>query len=145
MSDIFKIKLGKKENHKYGFRETCFGICIKNGKIYLLKRHDGMYLIGGGLEKNETKEECIKREFLEEVGVVVSKLKEFCIIDCYWLTVEKQFMRSLANIFIVEVTEEIEKSAEVEYELELVDLDLAENLLPLPYHKEAVRLFKARL
>jgi hypothetical protein len=51
------IILGNKDdNLKYGFRETCFGIYIKDNKVLVTydKKHNQYSLIGGGIEENES-------------------------------------------------------------------------------------------
>ena len=58
-----KITIGEKlEDKKYDFRETCFGICVKDDKMLLVKKNEQFSFIGGGIEKDETQEECLKRE-----------------------------------------------------------------------------------
>lgn len=66
-----KIVLGKKfSDIKHDFRETCFGICVKDDNILLTyKSNKNEYsLPGGGIELGENHNDCLKREFLEETG-----------------------------------------------------------------------------
>jgi len=53
------------------FRPSVYGILIENGKILLSKQGDGYEFPGGGVEINETVEEALKREFIEETGIEV--------------------------------------------------------------------------
>jgi len=55
------------------------GIIIKDGKLLLLKGkgHDHLWTPGGKLEEGETHEECLKREFKEEIGVDLIEAKFF--------------------------------------------------------------------
>jgi 8-oxo-dGTP diphosphatase len=41
------------------------------GKVAIVRSQDGVYLPGGGIEAGETPEEAIRREALEECGLVV--------------------------------------------------------------------------
>ena len=58
-----------------GPRQTCGGILIQEGKILLSKRKkDRLYpdiwdIFGGHIEENETKEETLRRELEEELGI----------------------------------------------------------------------------
>ncbi len=57
-----------------------YGLIIKNNKIALIKKARGGYtglldLPGGGIEHDETPEETLKRELMEEAGVTVNDYK----------------------------------------------------------------------
>ncbi len=60
---------------------TCGGILIQDGKILLGKRKkDRLYpdiwdIFGGHMEENETKEETLRRELQEELGIEARKLE----------------------------------------------------------------------
>ena len=141
-----KITIGKKlENTKYDFRETCFGIYVRDGKILLVKKNEQFSFIGGGVEENETYEECLKREFIEESGYEISCIKPFVTIDCFWLAEGKWPLESLANFYIVELGKKIGESTEEGHIVEEINIEDADKLLPLPYHKKALELFVENL
>lgn len=75
----------KSKNAKYIFRETSFGISEKNGKLLVgIDPRTGKYtFIGGEVEEGKAKEEALKREFMEEIGITIKNIKEFITIDCY--------------------------------------------------------------
>lgn len=129
----------KKDNQKYGFRETCFGLCVNGTKLLLIKENGNQYsLIGGGIEEGENHEQCLKREFLEEAGCYIKSFKELCTIDCFWVTDTKYNMESLAHIFIVEIEDKKTYPTESDSELCEMGIEEVEKLLTLPYHKRAV-------
>lgn len=136
------ITIGEKFNSKYDFRETCFGIVVKDGKILLVKKNNQYSLVGGGIEKNETFEDCLKREFLEEAGFQITNIKPLVCIDCFWLAAGKYPLESKANIFEVEV-DLLNKTSPTEdgHSVEWIDLEKAKDLLPLPYHEEALNFY----
>ena len=138
------IILGTKfDSKKFDFRETCFGICERNGKILLTKKivKNEIAMVGGEVLPNETHEECLKREFMEESGYEVSKIKELCTIDCFWLAGGKWPMESLANIYIIELSNRHKTPTEEGHEPLWVSIGNALDLLPLPYHKEAIKQY----
>lgn len=99
-----KIVCGNKiADKKYDFRETCFGICERNGKMLLVKKDNQYSFIGGGIEKGESKQDCLRREFLEEAGLFIKSIKQLVNFDCYWLAANKWPLQSLANFYVVEV------------------------------------------
>ena len=137
-----KVIVGvKKENTKYDFRETCFGIVYKNDKFYVTEKNGEISLIGGGVDPNETHEGTLKREFIEEAGLTITNIKEFITIDCYWITRNNDDMNSLANFYIVEVSDHIIDATEKESKLVILEKTELKDKLQLPYQKEAINLF----
>ena len=55
------------------------GIIFKNGQLVVMERwkNDQHFFVfpGGHLEKNETPEDCVKREILEEFGIVIEPVR----------------------------------------------------------------------
>lgn len=124
--------------YKETFRETCFGIYEKDNKILCIKDKNKIELIGGGIGANESKEECLKREFQEEAGFVISSIKEFVQIDCFFKTLDNIIMEVLANFYIVEVEENQTKPLE-NFELTALNIEKIISKLNLPYQKEAIK------
>ena len=136
------VTVGEKFNEKYSFRETCFGIVKCDNKILVVNKNNQYSLVGGGIEKDETFEECLKREFLEESGYIVTDIKELVCINCYWLAAGKYPMLSKANIFEVVVDlDDKQEALENDCYVEWLDIENGINLLPLPYHKKAIEYY----
>jgi len=137
-----KIIIGEKlENAKYDFRETCFGICLKNDKMLLVKKNEQYSFIGGGLEQNETHEQCLKREFIEEAGYEIVEIKPLVTIDCFWLAGGKWPLESLANFYIIKLGNKVCEPTEEGHSTHEVDIEQVEKILPLPYHKKGLEIF----
>ncbi len=68
------------------FREACRGVVIINNKILLTYEvnTDQWFIPGGGLENNESFDECCIRELAEETGCIVNTYKQFLIINEYY-------------------------------------------------------------
>lgn len=68
------------------FKEVVAGTVFTGGKFLIAKRPEGkkragLYeFVGGKVEHGETKEEALKREFYEELGVGISVEKEFASV-----------------------------------------------------------------
>ena len=77
-------------------RVACRGIVLQAGKLLLSHElHSGWYLIpGGGLEGEESIEECCAREVLEETGYIVTPTEHFLTLkECYgdWCYISHYF------------------------------------------------------
>ncbi|MBN2675807.1 MAG: NUDIX domain-containing protein [Alphaproteobacteria bacterium] len=77
-----------KNSHKYPEiekRRSVRGIILKGDNVLLMKRNrygDEFYTFpGGGIKKEETKEEALRREILEEVGAEISNIQLFKEIE----------------------------------------------------------------
>jgi 8-oxo-dGTP diphosphatase len=141
-----KIIVGEKFiDRKYDFRETCFGICVKDGKFLLVKKKEQYSFIGGGIEEGESHEDCLRREFIEESGYEILDINPFVTIDCFWLAAGKWPLESLANFYIVKVGKKLSEPTEEGHVVEEINIEDAEKLLPLPYHKKALELFVQNL
>lgn len=138
---VKRITIGKPFDGKFDFRETCFGICEINNQILLVKKDNQYSLVGGGRENGESMEECLRREFLEETGYSLKLIEPFMVVDCFWLAANKYPLETLANIYIVEIDEKtkIDAVEKDKHQLEFVDKDKVLDLLPLPYHKRAIK------
>lgn len=138
------ITLGEKfVDKKFDFRETCFGICERDNKILLTKKikKNEIAMVGGGLENGESHHECLKREFIEESGYTVESIEELCTVDCFWLAGGSWPMESLANFYIIKLSKDCITPTEEGHEPVWVSIDEVEDMLPLPYHKEAIRQY----
>ncbi len=68
---ISKLTFGsKKRTVHYVLRPSCYSIIFhsSSSKIAVIQKGDRYFLPGGGMEGTETKEACLQRELLEELG-----------------------------------------------------------------------------
>lgn len=129
-----KIVIGKKNAFTtYIFRETCFGIVKKDDLYYITLKKNDYSLIGGGIENGESHEKCLRREFLEEVGLNIKSINYLCTVDCYWITRDKKKMNTLSNIYIVDVFDDELEPLEKESKLIKCNKDCLINCIILPY------------
>ena len=138
-----KFVIGKPFDGKCDFRETCFGICEKDGKILLTQKIEKKQfsLVGGGIEDGESHEDCLNREFAEEAGRKIKSLKELCDVDCFWLAAGKYPLRSLAHFYVVDVENDQFEPAEEGHKPIWIDKFQVKDFCPLPYHQKATEYY----
>lgn len=108
-------------------RVSSRGLIVENGRVLLSHEvNTNVYMSpGGGVEENETLEECCVRELCEETGYIVKPLKHF-------LTVNEYCFETLyvSNYFLCEIIGESKQSlteTEVEHGItpEWIELEKA--------------------
>ncbi|QBP90929.1 NUDIX domain-containing protein [Bacillus mycoides] len=66
-----KLTFGyKKPTEQYVLRPSCYAVIFNDicSKVAIIQKGERYFLPGGGMEGNETKENCLHRELLEELG-----------------------------------------------------------------------------
>ncbi len=91
-------------------RVACRGIVLSEGKILLTYEvHTDQYFIpGGGLEDDESLEECCVRELAEETGYMVKPLRQYLTIHEYyeeWFFVSHYFICEMQGETVRKLTE----------------------------------------
>jgi 8-oxo-dGTP diphosphatase len=62
----------RSEGERWVIRPSAYGLLEdQDGRIAVVRSQDGIFLPGGGIEIGETPQEAIRREALEECGLVV--------------------------------------------------------------------------
>ena len=74
---------GEKLKTNYKDREGAYLVCIKEGKVAVVKTPKGFFFLGGGFEGDESVEVCITRECIEEVGYTVNVGEKICSAEHY--------------------------------------------------------------
>ncbi len=136
--EIFEQNLTKEDCSNVPHRTACRGIIKKNNKylVVRLTKYDITTFPGGGLENNETEEECCIREVLEETGIIC-KIKNRVIsvteyfTDSIWTNVyfNCEFVKDTKKQHLVQ--EEIDLGLVVEWKTKEELLDIFENNMTL--------------
>ncbi len=86
--------------------------------VAVIKTPTGYFLPGGGLEDDETHEDCIKRECLEEAGLSVVVNEFICKGDKYhWSDTLEYYMHGIGYFYFAKVLENVSKPIEKDHEL----------------------------
>lgn len=106
---IIEIEKVSKSIEKVNFREAVRAIVIKNNRILMVSSKNKDYKFpGGGVKKNESKIDALKREVEEETGYICSSIK-----DVIGIVIEKskdryyhnKLFKMISYYYIVEVSD----------------------------------------
>ena len=105
----------REKNIQYKKRPGSYAIIIRkdDNKIGIVTNGNDNFYLGGGIEKNETELEALKRELIEESGYTITNIQEFDSVGSFIFAEEHGYWEVIANVYIAEfdekVTEPIEK------------------------------------
>ena len=83
---MYKV-FGRREKGQYYNREGAYLITFSGDRTAVVRTPRGYFLLGGGIQGDESDEECIRRECLEECGysctpqMLVASAESYCIHD----------------------------------------------------------------
>ena len=114
-----KIQIGKKkQDMNYQTRHCSYGIVLgENNTIGIIEVEGGYFLIGGGIEQEETKEQALKREVMEEAGCNIKTMESFLEVLAYYKDDEKGDLEVKASCFEIQLTEKIREPVEKDHSL----------------------------
>jgi 8-oxo-dGTP diphosphatase len=101
----------------------CLMFNSQKDKIAIIKTSDGKYFFpGGGIEGNETHEECLKREALEEIGLEI-KIVQFvgCARRYFYSTNEYKYYLSEGYFYLCEKGKQLRKPTEKDHYLQWIE------------------------
>ena len=136
-----KIFGEKIEGIEYKDRAGAYGVAFnEDGYIAVIKTPRGYFLPGGGIEAEESYEECIAREFKEETGYDIA-VKQFIGKASTYRFAEglKDYYQLIGYHYIVELKEQIALPIEEDHEfLWMEPIECSESLY-LEHQAWAVR------
>ena len=131
------MRIGKKiENKEYYKRPGAYAIIERNqdNKIAIVTNGIGYFFLGGGLENDETNEEALRRELIEESGYTITDIRFFDSVSTYIFNEEKGYMDIDAKIFIAKFHKKIAEPIEKDHKIIWVD--------PLEYKDKLFREYQ---
>lgn len=101
MSKEFGVK---EDGANYAERVGSYGIAIRGDSVLIESAQLGYFLPGGGVEKNETIEEALVREFLEETGYELIAYKKLVkAIEYVVVPTKNLYLKKVLHFYTVEV------------------------------------------
>lgn len=108
---------GVKEKAEYIDRKGAYLIPVHNNKIGVIKTDKGYFLLGGGLDKNESHEDCIKRECIEETGYTVAIKEKICSAETYTTHPKLGYFHPVQSYYVGELKERVSEPIETDHTL----------------------------
>lgn len=116
---IFGVKL---DDIEYRNRRAVYGIVAsKDGEIAVIKTPTGFFLPGGGIEGEESYEECLQREFLEETGYEIEVKKFVGRASLFHTTKTKEYIYGTGYFYNVILKNKKSYKTENDHELQWLE------------------------
>ncbi|WP_241964575.1 NUDIX hydrolase [Paraliobacillus zengyii] len=128
------ITFGKREEgKKYIARPAVYSVMFnsQNNKVAIIQTGDGQFFLpGGGIEGNETHEECLKREALEEMGMDIKIVYYIGRANRYFYsTNEFKYYLSKGYFYVCEIEKKVSKPIEEDHFLKWIEPSQAIKIL----------------
>lgn len=124
----------------YLWRPTAFGLVVHDGQLACVRvdRGDASYLDlpGGAVDGDETEEQALVREFVEETGMTVRPMTRLAEAAQYFLKSNGAPINNVGGFWIAEQLS-FDSSAKVEADHELVWLDPHQAMIALRHEAHA--------
>ena len=118
----------KDPNLKYYNRPGAYLICIENGKLACVRTPKGYFLLGGGIEGDESQTDCILRECLEEAGLSVTVTAPLCSADSYTIHPRIGPFHPIQYYYLGTIGERVQDPIELDHTFVWLPLEEIENM-----------------
>lgn len=114
------MRIGEKiENKQYYKRPGAYVIVERDedDKIAVVTNGIGYFFLGGGLENNETNEDALKRELIEESGYTLKDISFFDTVSTYIYNSKKGYMDIDATFYIAKFNKRVAEPTEKDHKI----------------------------
>lgn len=108
---------GEKLKTNYRDRAGAYLICINENKVAVVKTPKGFFFLGGGFEGDESAQECITRECIEEVGYEVKVGEKICSAEHYTYHKRVGYFHPVQTYYAGELVKRIDCPVEKDHTL----------------------------
>ncbi len=105
--------------HNYVDRPGAYAIIEKDGLYAVVKNPKSYFLLGGGIEGDETPEEALHREVLEEIGMSISIDGEIGVATQHIYVAEADvYITKEGHFYKATLLEQVSETSETTHELQ---------------------------
>ena len=131
----------KFDGKTYHDRKGAYLICIKGDMAAVVKTPKGYFLIGGGIEENETHAECIKRETIEEIGFSSNINGYLASAEEYRIHKQWGYFHPIQFYYYGEIIEKILEPLETDHELKWISTENIEEKMYVKAQAWAIKQY----
>lgn len=127
----------------YISRPGAYGLIINEaGSIAIVKTSKGYFLPGGGIEANESEEDCLIRECLEEIGMKIKVIKKTSASTYFFSSTNlNKHLEIIGHFYECQMENILDIKSEDDHELIWFKANEAVASLYLENQRQAVKLF----
>ena len=141
MDNILPFKtFGTKENADYYVREGAYVIPIKNNNVCIVKTPKGYFLIGGGMDEEESETDCLVRECLEETGCTIVLKEKIASAETYCEHPKLKHFHPIQHYYLGELSVKIQEPLESDHKLEWVEIEETKGKMFAPMQEWAIQV-----
>jgi 8-oxo-dGTP diphosphatase len=131
-------------NRKWLIRPSAYGLLEdRDGRVAVVRSRDGVFLPGGGMEAGETPQDAIRREALEECGLILRPGPwAMRAVQFAYSTSERAHFEKRSTFMECAIEGSDRTRLEAGHELLWVDVETAARILTHPSHAWAVEQWR---
>jgi 8-oxo-dGTP diphosphatase len=138
---MIKVFGEKIDGLDYKIRKGVYAVIfnITRDKVLTVKNSRGHYFLpGGGIEKDESNQDCLAREMLEETGYKVSIGSFIGDAKRYFQSTKNEPLINEGYFYLTELLDKIQEPIEDDHFIKWIDIDSVQGLLVHEHHCWAV-------
>ena len=131
----------KEEGIEYRIRPGAYAIILReeDNKIGIVTDGNGIFFLGGGIEKGEDKLSALKRELIEESGYSLKNIQLFDKVSSYVYSGTRGYLEVQATIYIARFDKKITDPIEKDHEILWVEPEEYIGKLFYPWHNYVLK------
>ncbi|MPM29566.1 hypothetical protein SDC9_76106 [bioreactor metagenome] len=139
---IEEVECGNRiEGIKYRERIGAYALIVNLvNEIALVRRDNNYFLPGGGVENNETYEQCLKRECSEELGYNIEVVEYVGKLSHYTKAIRREeYLKLIGHFHIANLLDSNSLKIEEDHELIWVPIKQSSEMMQEEFQRYAIR------
>lgn len=130
---------GVKEDVEYYTREGAYLIAVENNKVAVAETPRGYFLLGGGIDNDESHIDCVRRECMEEAGVTVEIDRYFCSAETYQNHPQLGYFHPIQYYYLGRIIDKVTVPIENDHVFKWVNTNELTDKFPIKQQEWAIK------